>query len=379
MAKKAVVGPDAATAEGLPPEAFTDPASLAKELATVFRAAWLAVPERSAPELTNDPRSLLDLVKLRGARLPVQVAGMPLFLQRDWEGTLRAFPNVCTHAWHTLVAGPERERAIVCPQHGRRFDTQGKYQSQPGFTPAPRGFPRECDNLQAFPVAHLGPLTFTNLGAKADLAKAFAPVHASIAKFPMAALQRKPTMGEVRELPGNWKQHCMNYLDPSHIPYLHARPGGLVDALDMDSYQTELHGDSVLQWAYAKDSAHGFDPKHLPKRFHDKTRRVFALWWFLWPNLTLNFYPWGLSVNQYVPVPGKPDRTQFYWYQWSWDEAKYARRDQTWQLQAVDDEDVDAMGQVLRGLSSRLAQRSRFGKGEEAVHWFHRRVSQAVK
>ena len=37
-------------------------------------------------------------------------------------------------------------------------------------------------------------------------------------------------------------------------------PGrGLADAVDLATYTTELHGDAALQWAYAKDPAHGFD------------------------------------------------------------------------------------------------------------------------
>ena len=53
----------------------------------------------------------------------------------------------------------------------------------------------------------------------------------------------------------------------------------------------------------------GFAPAQLPERLRDPDRRrVFALWWFVWPNLTFNFYPWGLSVNVYQPVPGAPTR-----------------------------------------------------------------------
>ena len=62
---------------------------------------------------------------------------------------------------------------------------------------------------------------------------------------------------------------------------------GLADAIDLKSYATELYPGTALQWAYAKDPSHGFDPKLLPDRFRDSKRRVFALWWFVFPNLTL--------------------------------------------------------------------------------------------
>jgi choline monooxygenase len=205
-----------------------------------------------------------------------------------------------------------------------------------------------------------------------------APVRASLGKLPFAKLRRQPREQEVRELPGNWKQHAWNYMDQLHIPFIHAKPGGLSDAVDLATYRTELHGQAALQWACARKAEDGFDPALLPKAFRG-AQRVFALWWFVFPNLTLNFYPWGLSVNLYAPVPGEPQRTRFHWYHYAWDEAKYAEREDRWMLQAVDDEDVDALTQVARGARSGLAVRGRFApRGEEGPHWFHRAVYEGV-
>ncbi|HLE47235.1 MAG TPA: SRPBCC family protein [Candidatus Thermoplasmatota archaeon] len=373
------VDADVAKAETLPASAFTDPAVLSREFETVFRDSWLLVPQRTASELRDDPRSLAELVRRRGARTPVSVADRPLFLQRDWGGMLRAFPNVCTHAWHTLVAGPERDRAIVCPQHGRRFDMAGKFLSQAGFEGV-KGFPRDCDSLETFPALEWADLLFVALGKPTIDAKRFlAPITDSLGTLPLDRLKRQPVAGEVREVAGNWKQHAWNYMDSLHIPYIHSRPGGLSEAIGLESYRTELHGHASLQWAYAKDPAHGFDPALLPKRYRSGNKRVFALWWLLFPNLTLNFYPWGLSVNAYMPVPNNPQKTLFLWYQWSWDDKKYEKRNEVWQIGAVDDEDVDALTQVARGVRSGFAPRGRFApKREAGPHWFHRRVYESV-
>jgi choline monooxygenase len=374
------VDADISRAESLPASAFTDPSFLAHELRTLFSTSWLFVPQRASSDLRDDPRSLADLVRRRGARAPTSLLDRPLFLQRDWKGRLRAFPNVCTHAWHTLVAGPERERVIVCPQHGRRFDTAGKFQSQPGFDARMKGFPRECDDLVSMPVHEWGDWLFACLGTpSASAGQVLAPVRRSLGNLPIDRLRRRPAAAEVRELAGNWKQFGWNYMDSLHIPYIHSRPGGLSEAIDVDSYRTELHPDAALQWAYARDPAHGFDPALLPARFRSGTKRVFALWWFVFPNLTLNVYPWGVSVNAYMPVPRDPQRTLFLWYHWAWDETKYARRDDVWQLKAVDDEDVDALSQVARGVTSGFAPRGRFAPDLEAgPHWFHRRVYETV-
>jgi phenylpropionate dioxygenase-like ring-hydroxylating dioxygenase large terminal subunit len=87
------------------------------------------------------------MVRTRGARAPVSVMDRPLFLQRDFDGGLHLFPNVCTHAWHTLVPGPGRERTIRCPQHGREFDCLGKFVHQPGFEKL-EGFSTKDDDLR---------------------------------------------------------------------------------------------------------------------------------------------------------------------------------------------------------------------------------------
>lgn len=371
--------PEVAHAHSLPPEAFTSEAFLERELRTLFARHWSMLPQRPSAQLRDDPRSLAQMVATRGARAPVSVMDKPFFLQRDWDGGLHLFPNVCTHAWHTLVPGPGRERTIRCPQHGREFDCLGKFVHQPGFEGV-KDFPTRADDLADFPVAQWGDFLFSALGAPAHAFETvFAPVLESLGTLDVGAMRRAPLVGEVRELEGNWKQHAWNYMDQLHIPYIHKKPGGLADAVDLSSYRTELHGLASLQWAYARDPAHGFERGVLHPRFDHPTKRVFALWWLVFPNLTLNFYPWGLSVNIYAPVPGKPQKTLFHWYHFVADDAKYARRDELWMMREVDEEDVDALTQVARGVRSGFAPRGRFApEAEKGPHWFHRLVYEST-
>ena len=195
-------------------------------------------------------------------------------------------------------------------------------------------------------------------------------------------MKRRIVGNEVREVEGNWKQHAWNYMDNYHIRFVHKGPGGLADAVDLSSYKTELHSWSALQWVYAREPEYGFDPKLLAGRFQDPRdpgRRVFALWWFLFPNLALNFYPWGLSLNLYMPVVGKPDKTLFHWFHYSMDDEKFKRRNEVWLDEQVDAEDIEAISQVAGGVRSGFAPRGRFIPGDEAgPHWFHRLVSETI-
>lgn len=380
--KDLLVHRDVSKAEGLPARAFLDPAVLARELETLFSDRWLLVPEPSGEQARADGRPWAERLKQRGARCPVSLLEKPFFLQRGWrDSRLRLLPNVCTHAWYPLAPGPGRGERLVCAQHGRQFDAAGRCLSQPGFSPKAGSFPRACDHLTPRPLESFGPLLFACLGKPASPFSAIAGLLSeSLGSLPLERLERRPQAGDVRELDGNWKQHAWNYMDKFHVQFIHKAPAGLADAIDLNSYRTELHEHGALQWAYARDPLSGFDPALLPARFRDpKGRRVFALWWFLLPNLTLNFYPWGLSVNVYEPIPGKPEKTLFRWYAWSWDDAKFAERESRWLSEQVDAEDIEAMAQVRRGARSGLAPRGRFSPAEETgPHWFHLAVSRAL-
>jgi len=361
------VDDDIARARSLPASAFTDPEFLARELETLFSRSWLLL---AAPPLAGP-----------GAHAPVSLLGRPLLLRATESGGRRLFPNVCTHAWHTLCQAPGQGPTLTCPQHGRTFDGEGRCLAQRGFTrEAVPDFPGAADHLRSLPLGALGPLAFTCLGEPArPFDEWIAPVRASLGALRLDALVRREHPDEVREVSGNWKLHAWNYMDTFHIPYIHRAPGGLADAIDLASYATELHEGCALQWAYARDAAAGFEPELLAPRFRDARRRVFALWWFLAPNLTLNFYPWGLSVNVYEPVPGAPDRTRFVWQHFVLDEEKYARRDERWHLAKVDQEDVAALAQVRLGAASGFAVRGRFApEAEKGPHWFHRLVAEGV-
>lgn len=368
------VAADIETAESLPAQSFGDKAVLERERTTVFSESWLLLPEPSSAEEIHGPRTLRDQLQKPGSYCPVEVNGRPVYLHRGDDNRLRAFPNVCTHAWYPLVRSAGQGRALTCAQHGRRFDCKGQFLSQPGFSKL-ANFPRACDHLKPFALAQWHDLFFLCTGqARHDFAKIFEPIDATVSKLMCEPLRRVYHAAETRRVPGNWKQHAWNFMDKFHIPFIHRGPKGLVDLLDYPKYRTELHPHAALQWAWAKNPEHGFDPELLPARFHDPAgRRILALWWFIYPNLTLNFYPWGLSVNRYEPAPNNPRETCFYWYHYVRDEALYARVDEIWQNHRVDAEDVEAMALVQQGIESGWAQRGRFAPAEEiGPHWFHR-------
>ena len=94
-------------------------------------------------------------------------------------------------------------------------------------------------------------------------------VKASIPGIDLESFNYKPVPDEVREVDGNWKQHAWNYMDNYHIRFVHKGPGGLADAIDLETYTTELYQHSALQWAYARRPEDGFDSQQIANRFKD--------------------------------------------------------------------------------------------------------------
>ena len=375
-----LVDSEISRAESLPASAFVDPEFLELELGTIFAHTWLLAPPEGNSQ--KDLATLTDSLRKTGSRVPFNLLGKPLFLLRGQQGKLNRFPNVCTHAWHPLVESSSDGGAIICPQHGRQFDNEGKFLAQAGFEKM-KGFPRESDNLRNVHVEERGQWIFVSTGEPlAPFRRFIEKVQQSIPGIKLESLRRQRVEGEVREVEGNWKQHAWNYMDNFHIRFVHKGPGGLAGAIDLSSYRTELYKLSALQWAYARDEQNGFDPRLLADRFRDlknPSKRVFALWWFIFPNMTLNFYPWGLSVNVYMPIPGKPDKTLFLWFQYALDEDKFRHRNSTWLSDQVDAEDVEAITLVSTGAKSGFAPRGRFAPNEETgPHWFHRLVYETV-
>ncbi|TMI55948.1 Rieske 2Fe-2S domain-containing protein [Candidatus Bathyarchaeota archaeon] len=374
--KEFFVDPNIDRAESLPASAFVDPEFLELELGTIFAHTWLLAPRENDSQ--DGLATSTDPIGKTGSRVPFNLLGKPFFLQRGQHGRLNCFPNVCTHAWHPLVGSSSVGGAIICPQHGRQFDNEGRFVAQAGFEKVD-GFPRESDHLRNVHVDEWGQWVFVSTSDPlAPFREFIETVQQSVPGIKLASLRRHRFDGEVREVDGNWKQHAWNYMDNFHIKFVHKGPGGLADAIDLSSYRTELYKFSALQWAYARDEKNGFDPQLLADRFLDPknpTRKVFALWWFIFPNITLNFYPWGLSVNVYMPISGKPDKTLFLWFQYALDEEKFQRRNSTWLSEQVDAEDIEAIGLVNTGAKSGFAPRGRFAPSEETgPHWFHRLV-----
>ena len=111
----------------------------------------------------------------------------------------------------------------------------------------------------------------------------------------------------------------------------------------------------------------------LPKRSLDYGKNIAAYYYWLFPNLMLNFYPWGLSIN--IVFPLSKNQTKIVFRSYVWDESKLhvgAGAD----LNKVELEDEEIVQRVQKGVSSRFYNHGRFSPSmEQGVHHFHRLIS----
>jgi len=142
---------------------------------------------------------------------------------------------------------------------------------------------------------------------------------------------------------------------------------GLSKVVDCVTYEHELFRYSSLQLALARENEVAFDP---PPGALDHGRRVAAYYWWIFPNLMLNFYPWGLSLNRVVPEA--IDRTRVEFRAYVLDEAKRGQG-AGGALHEVELEDEAVVEAVQRGVRSRFYRRGRYSPTRErGTHHFHR-------
>jgi choline monooxygenase len=349
------VDPDITVASTLDAAFYRDPAAFAIARERIFARSWQWIGDLSdvAAPRSLSPRELLP-----------RLLDEPLLLSRDAGGVLRCLSNVCTHRGNLLVREARANATDVrCGYHSRRFDLSGHMIFMPEFAQA-KNFPSRADDLPAVPFSAWANHGFAAIDPVAPLHAFVGEVAARVAALPVERFALDPTASRDYVVRAHWALYVENYLEGFHIPFVHP---GLDQAVDCATYSEELFRYSSLQIALAKEDDAGFDPSTLDTREHG---RVAALYAWIFPNLMLNFYPWGLSLNRVVPEA--IDRTRVEFRAYVWDESKRDRGAGA-ALHEVEMEDEAVVEAVQRGVRSRFYRGGRYSPTRErGTHHFHR-------
>ena len=347
-----VVNADIRVAQTLPSEYYTD-AVLFQQQQNAFKTSWQFVG--SSEQFTSAVSVLPHLDILLNE--PV--------IRTDDAGETRLISNVCTHRGMVMCHEDTDKKTIQCPYHGRTFGCDGRLKHMPGFGQA-LNFPTQTDHLPSFRLESWNGFEFMTLDADMELEALVQPVEERVGWF-LNGLTHDAERDRDWDIDAHWMLYVDNYLEGFHIPFVHPE---LNEALDNKGYTTECFDHGVLQVGLAAEGEVCFD---LPEDSIDHGKNVAAYYWWLYPNLMLNVYPWGVSVNVIVPTSANTTRVMFRSYV---KHADLLHQGAGAGLDNVELQDQFVVENCMKGLRSASYTRGRYSPThEQGVHHFHRMIS----
>ncbi len=360
VVKQFSVDAEISRAETLPGEVYHEPEWFEIQRERIFARSWQLIV---GAERVKAPGHLLPFDFLEGC------VDEPLLLSRGDDGIARCMSNVCTHRGTLVCEGEGHARSLRCRYHGRRFALDGRFVSMPEFEET-ANFPTPDDDLKKVSLESWGPFQFCSLDPAVSFDEWIGPMRDRMSFLPLDELTFDPSSSRDYLVKANWALYCDNYLEEFHIPYIHA---SLSETLDYGSYHTEVYGYSNLQLGVAKDSDQTFD---LPRDHRDHGVPMGAYYYWLFPNLMFNFYPWGLSVNIVKPLAPERTRVSFLTYRWGDAAPGSGAGGDVHRVEMEDEEVVEA---VQRGVHSRIYRRGRYSpRREVGTHHFHRLLAHFI-
>ena len=338
---------DVSLAGTIPAGWYRDPAVLAREHDRVFARTWQLVGHA-------------DQVRLPGDYFTCTVADEPLVVCRAEDGVVRAFSAVCRHRAGPVAQGVGHRRSLQCAYHGWTYALDGRLLTTPEFDGVQR-FDKAEVCLPRFRTETWGPFVFVNLDPAAPpLAEVLGSLPEETRRLPLDHMSLFKRVDY--EVACNWKVYVDNYLEGYHIPIVHP---GLFRELDYRAYRVETAAFHSRQHAPLRREG------GLLAGAGDEGQ---ALYYWVFPNLMLNFYPGNLQTNLVVPLGPERTRTRFEWYVTEpLDAAGEAALARSVALsEQVQREDAAICEAVQEGLRSATYRHGRYSVlRENGVHHFH--------
>lgn len=349
------VDPDIAKAKTIHTDFYTDPGVFEQCKEKIFASSWQFV---GSDDLVSANGDVYPFTLLEG------YLDEPLLLTKDKTGNINLLSNVCTHRGNLVVDKACKLNNLRCRYHGRMFGLDGKFTSMPEFKEV-ENFPTKDDDLHQLNLFKWEKLLFASVEDKYPVELFFRDMMERVSWIPLNDFKFQPELSKVFNVKGNWALYCENYLEGFHIPFVHA---GLNAVIDYGEYATELFFPySSLQLGLARTGEDYFD---LPASSPDYSKNVAAYYFWVFPNMMFNFYPWGLSVNLVEPTAVGECRVSFYSYVW---DASKLNRGAGSGLDKVEMEDEEIVENVQRGVRSRFYKHGRYSvTREQGTHHFHR-------
>ncbi|HEX4417023.1 MAG TPA: aromatic ring-hydroxylating dioxygenase subunit alpha [Kofleriaceae bacterium] len=344
-------------ASTIPAAWYTDPRIAALERRTVWSRTWQLVGRTAQ-------------VAAPGEFVTAEVGGEPVVVVRGSDGVLRGFFNVCRHHAAAVLTAPcGKVDRLRCPYHGWTYDLAGQLRGVPEFDGVCE-FDRAATGLVPLSVATWDCFVFVHLDPDPMPLEAYlGALVGQVAPLGLGAL----AFCERREytLACNWKVYVDNYLDGGyHVPHLHPSLSSVLTHADYTIENFERFCLQASPIAERSATNPGTDPATA------SVRKGRALYYWIYPNLMLNWYEGHLDTNLVIPLG--VDRTKVV-FEFFFDDLGddlgdgAAHRQSIAVAERIQDEDVAICESVQRGLGSRAYGAGRLSVRREAgENLFHR-------
>src|SRR4051812_23620957 len=351
---------------------YTEPSILEIEKSKIFRKTWQLVGTLDQPcgELDGTSRTIADPETF----LTAELAGEPIVIVRDKQGTLRAFSNVCRHRAGPIASGSGCKNVLRCGYHGWTYTLDGRLIGTPDVDGV-EFFDRTTMGMFPLRVETWEKFIFVNFDPEAEPLSAYlGDIPQQARGFQFDGLHRVERRDYIIDC--NWKVYVDNYLEGYHIPIAHP---GLMREIDYSQYRTDTFRYHSQQFApiramKAEDTAE--------RAYAPGTGLQEALYFWVFPNLMLNIYPDNISTNLIVPISHEKTLTIFEWFFHDPGSAKVQERVKKAVAfsDEVQQEDIGLCENVQKGLRSSTYDRGRYSvKRENGVHHFHMLLSEFLE
>ena len=356
----------------LPSYMYTDIEIYELEKEKIFYKTWQYVAHKS---LFAEPG---DYVTLR-------ICDQHIFVIMGDDSELRAFYNVCQHRAHELL--PEGSgnvaRAIVCPYHAWAFEKTGELRGAPRSENRP-SFNKKDFSLKSVKLEMFLDSAFVNLDPNAI------PLSEIAGDLEDDIRSRAPFVNELdtpqsrfiaddiglTNINAGWKVVVDNYVECYHCEHAHK---DFCDIISMDTYKHDAFG------LWARQLGEDIKDDNTAYKLEPNAPFKKSAFWFLWPNTTINILPGAEVLNFAIVRPTAIDKCLFEGHSISTSE-KFHKGRQDYTANVLVPEDIALCESVQRGLKSKgydqgplIVDPSRSGRGEHALHHFHRLVQKAMK
>lgn len=322
---------------------------------------WLDIEQREVFGRSWQLAAHSGELQAAGDHVVGDVAGKPIIIVRQPDGSLQAFFNVCRHrAGPLATCNGKGARALHCKYHGWTYELDGELRAATEMQGAV-GFDRTSIRLPRIQVREWQGLAFVALSVDTPpFEEVFAGIGERIAPTDLSHMRFAKR--DTYKLECNWKVYIDNFLEGYHLPFVHP---GLSKVLDYRVYDTEL-----AQW-------HSL--QHSPLRNNDGIYGDGNAWYyFIYPNIMLNITPGRLQTNRILPAGHQHCIVEFDYYYT--DDPEVQARVQAEQAfsDEIQAEDISICEHVQQGLASGSYSAGRLNPKRESGVWHFQNLLRAA-